>query len=179
MAETPLLGTIFIFAGNFAPTGYMLCQGQVLPIAQYAALFAILGTTYGGNGTSNFALPNLQGRAPIGQGTGAGLSPINLGQAGGANAVTILSGNMPAHNHLVNVSNATGGQALPSNHFIAGSVDSQGGGGTSFNTSAAPAATLAPTSVSIAGSGQPLSVQNPYLGLNYIIAMVGVFPSRS
>src|ERR1700689_3127872 len=99
MAETPLLGAIFIFAGNFAPTGYQLCQGQLLPISQYAALFSILGTTYGGNGTSTFQLPDLRGRVPVGQGSGSGLTPIVLGETAGTQNVTILTNNLPAHNH--------------------------------------------------------------------------------
>src|SRR5580692_1409475 len=98
MASTPYLGAIFIFAGNFAPRGFALCQGQVLSIAQNTALFSILGTTYGGNGTTTFQLPDLQGRAPVGQGNGAGLSPVTLGQVGGVENVTIMAANMPSHN---------------------------------------------------------------------------------
>ena len=113
MASQPYLGAIFIFAGNFAPRGFALCQGQLLSISQNTALFSILGTTYGGNGTSNFALPDLQGRAPIGQGNGAGLSPITLGEFSGVNATSILISNLPQHNHLVNVSTANGNVAVP------------------------------------------------------------------
>jgi microcystin-dependent protein len=179
MASQPFLGAIFIFAGNFAPRGYMLCQGQILSIAQNTALFSILGTTYGGNGTSTFALPDLRGRAPIGEGAGPGLNPVVLGEASGNQNVTILSSNMPSHNHLVAVSNASGGQQFPGNNFIAGVVDSQQNNGTSFNAAATPGATLAPSAVSMAGNSVPLSVQNPYLGINYIIAVNGIFPSRN
>src|SRR5271168_757195 len=99
MASQPFLGGIFIFAGNFAPRGYQLCQGQVLSIAQNTALFSILGTTYGGNGTSNFALPDLRGRAPIGQGQGPGLSNYVMGGVQGAEAVTLTTATTPAHSH--------------------------------------------------------------------------------
>jgi len=179
MASQPILGTIFIFAGNFAPRGYQLCQGQLLPIAQYAALFSILGTTYGGNGTTNFQLPDLRGRSPIGQGTGLGLSPVDLGEVAGNQNVSILTVNMPQHNHLINVSTASGTQPSPQNNFIALEIDSQGGNGTGFNSSATTGATMAPTSIGVTGQSQPLNVQNPYLGINYIIAMVGIFPSRN
>jgi microcystin-dependent protein len=179
MASQPILGTIFIFAGNFAPNGYQLCQGQLLPISQYAALFSILGTTYGGNGTTNFALPDLRGRAPIGQGTGLGLSPVVIGESAGHQNVSILTANMPQHNHLINVSTGGGAQTSPQNNFIASGVDSQGGNVTGFNTGATSGATMAATSVSVAGQSQPVNVQNPYLGISYIIAMVGIFPSRN
>jgi microcystin-dependent protein len=179
MASQPYLGAIFIFAGNFAPSGYQLCQGQLLPISQYAALFSILGTTYGGNGTTNFALPDLRGRAPIGQGTGLGLSPVTLGQVGGVQNVSILTSNMPQHNHTVNVSTSPGAQPGPANNFIAAGIDSQGGNVNGFNTAATAGNTLAPTSVSFAGQGVPLNVESPYLGISYIIAMVGIFPSRN
>src|SRR5579863_5596794 len=128
MASQPYIGAIFIFAGNFAPRGYQLCQGQLLPISQNAALFSILGTTYGGNGTTTFALPDLRGRAPIGQGAGLGLSPITLGEIAGSQSVTITSGNMPAHNHTVAVSAPVGGagQNGAQNNFLAGTNDGSG-----------------------------------------------------
>jgi microcystin-dependent protein len=179
MASQPILGCIYMFAGNFAPAGYQLCQGQVLSIAQNTALFSILGTTYGGNGVSTFALPDLRGRAPIGQGSGPGLSPITLGEASGVQNVTLLASNMPAHNHLVNVSTAAAAQTSPKNNFLAPIIDSTPAPGTAYNTAATSGSTLAPTAVSIAGQGLPLSIQNPYLGISYIIAMVGIFPSRN
>jgi microcystin-dependent protein len=181
MASQPYLGAIFIFAGNFAPSGYQLCQGQLLPISQYTALFSILGTTYGGNGTTNFALPDLRGRAPIGQGTGPGLSPVLLGQVGGSQNVSILQSNMPAHNHTVAVSAPVGGagQSGPQNNYLAGTNDGAGNPYPTYNATSTAGATLAAASVSIAGQGLPLSVESPYLGINYIIAMVGIFPSRN
>jgi microcystin-dependent protein len=179
MASQPLLGAIFIFAGNFAPRGYQLCQGQLLSISQNTALFSILGTTYGGNGTTNFALPDLRGRAPIGQGPGPGLSPVALGQSAGSSNVTILSGNMPPHNHLVNVSTTLAALGPPQNNFPAPPVDSTPSPGTGYNSAATAGATLAPSAVTIAGQGIPITVQNPYLGINYIIAVQGIFPSRN
>lgn len=179
MASQPYIGAIFIFAGNFAPTGFELCQGQLLPISQYAALFSILGTTYGGNGSTNFALPDLRGRAPIGEGTGAGLSPIGLGQVGGVQNATILTSNMPAHSHHVNVSSANGAKTSPQNNFIAAEIDSVGGSVSAWNAAASAGATLAAGAVSNAGSGAPLNIQNPYLGINYIIATVGLFPTHT
>src|SRR5580692_9149972 len=177
MASQPYLGAIFMFAGNFAPRGFQLCAGQVLAISQNTALFSILGTTYGGNGTTTFALPDLRGRAPIGQGSAPGLTPVALGQQGGSPTVSILASNMPAHNHVISASSAAGALATPQNNFIAVPVDSTGTPGPGFNSTANT--TLAPTSVSVAGQGQPLGIQSPYLGINYIIAVQGIFPSRS
>jgi microcystin-dependent protein len=175
MASQPYLGAIFIFAGNFAPKGYQLCQGQLLPIAQYAALFSILGTTYGGNGTTNFALPDLRGRAPIGQGTGPGLSPVVLGEVAGAQTVSILTSNLPAHNHMINCD--SGGAA---NTSPAGSIPGNPGLGQQAIWSAGPGnAQMLPAMVANTGNNIPISVQNPFLGINYIIAMVGIFPSRN
>ena len=179
MASQPYIGAIFLFAGNFAPRGYQLCQGQLLPISQNAALFSILGTTYGGNGTTTFALPDLQGRAAVGQGNGAGLSPVVLGEKAGSQSVSLLTGNLPAHNHLVNVSTANAAQPSPQNNFIAPGIDSQAGNVLGFNTTATGGATLAPTAVTLTGNNIPVSIKNPFLGLNYIIAVVGIFPSRN
>jgi microcystin-dependent protein len=179
MANEPYLGAIFIFAGNFNPRGYQLCQGQLLSIAQNTALFSILGTTYGGNGTTTFALPDLRGRSPIGQGTGPGLSPVVLGQQGGVNNVSILTSNLPAHTHTVNVSTGSAGQASPQNNFPASIVDSVGGAGNGYNSSATGGATFNPGAVNPAGGNVPLNIQDPYLGINYIIAVQGVFPSRN
>ncbi|HEY3839247.1 MAG TPA: tail fiber protein [Bryobacteraceae bacterium] len=178
MASTPILGCIFIFGGNFAPRGYALCQGQVMSIQQNAALFSLLGTTYGGNGTTTFALPDLRGRSPIGTGTGPGLSPIIEGQAGGANTASILVANMPAHSHALNASTTTASQALPTNNLLASVQDSQGGQAVAY-VPAPGNAIMSPTAIGPTGGSQPLSVQNPYLGINYIIATQGIFPSRN
>src|ERR1700759_5675957 len=127
---TPILGEIRMFAGNFAPRGYALCNGQLLSIAQNTALFSLLGTTYGGDGRTTFALPNLQSRVPIHMGQGPGLSPYVEGQQGGTEAVTLNITQMPIHNHLVNSVGNGGNQASPVNNLPA--VESTG---TSLNYS--------------------------------------------
>jgi len=168
------LGTIMIFAGNFAPRGWALCNGQLLSIAQNTALFSILGTTYGGDGRVTFGLPDLRGRAPIGAGQGPGLANITLGEAAGSENVTLLSSQMPAHTHLVAASqsaNATSpANAFPSNdsrdalNIYAGTSD-----GTTMN----------PQMIGTAGGNQPVGTRNPFLGINYIICTEGIFPSRN
>lgn len=179
MANEPYLGAIFLFAGNFAPRGYAFCQGQLLPIAQNSALFAILGTTYGGNGVQTFALPDLRGRAPVGQGAGPGLNPVTLGEFAGAQSVTLQAGNLPPHNHLINVNTGLGSQATPANNYPAVATTDGSTGIGSYETTATAGQHFATAAVSLVGSGQPVSVQNPFLGLNYIIATQGIFPSRN
>ena len=169
---------IRIFGGNFAPTGWALCNGQLLPINQNTALFSLLGTNFGGNGTSTFGLPNLQGAAPLGWGQGAGLTARNLGDTGGEQTVTLLSSQTPSHNHNA-LAAATGGTDSPAGtvwgearegktpvHLYAPSA---GGTNVAMNTSA-----LSPI-----GGGQPHNNLQPYLVLTFIIAQQGIFPSRS
>jgi microcystin-dependent protein len=174
MAE-PFLGEIRMFGGNFAPSGWQMCNGQTLAISQYAALFSILGTTFGGNGTSTFQLPNMQGRVPIHWGTGAGLSTYVIGEQAGTENVTLLFNNMPIHTHLVNAVNA-GGQTSPSNNFP-GAVSSAA---TEKLYSAGPGnVTMAATMIGPAGGNVPHSNLQPLLCVTFIIAMVGIFPSRN
>jgi microcystin-dependent protein len=171
----PFLGEIRMFAGNFAPVGWALCNGQTMPISQNTALFSILGTTFGGNGTTTFNLPDLQGRVPVNQGTGAGLSSYLLGQTGGTESTTLLIGNMPSHNHLVQCNTGGGNQASPSGNLPA--VESTG---TSLDFSDAGAnATMNPAMIESAGSGTPINNIQPYLCVNFIIALEGIFPSRN
>ncbi|MGA2750419.1 MAG: tail fiber protein [Verrucomicrobiota bacterium] len=171
----PFLGEIRMFAGNFAPIGWALCNGQTMPISQNTALFSILGTTFGGNGTTTFNLPDLQGRVPVNQGTGAGLSSYLLGQTGGTESTTLLIGNMPSHNHLVQCNTGGGNQASPSANLPA--VESTG---TSLDFSDAGAnATMNPAMIQSAGSGTPINNIQPYLCVNFIIALEGIFPSRN
>jgi microcystin-dependent protein len=178
MASQPYLGGIFMFAGNFAPRGYALCQGQLLPISQNTALFSILGTTYGGDGVTTFALPDLRGRGPIGAGNGPGLSPVVLGERAGSQNATILTSNLPAHTHTLNGSTSAGTQPLPTGNALASVQDSQGGQSTAYINAAANTPMVA-TSIGTTGGNLPLSIQNPYLGLNFIIATQGIFPSRN
>ena len=164
-----------MFAGNFAPRGWAFCNGQILAISQNTALFSILGTTYGGNGTTNFALPNLQSRVPIHPGQGPGLSLYNLGQAGGVEYVTLLTNQMPAHSHQVSGNSAGGNQASPGGGFPA--VESTG---TSMNYSGGPPdTTMNPSMIGAAGGNQPFTILQPYLCVNFIIALTGIFPSRN
>jgi microcystin-dependent protein len=164
-----------IFAGDFAPSGWAFCNGQLLPINQYAALFSLLGTTYGGNGTTNFGLPNMQSRAPIHFGQGQDLSSYVLGEIGGTEQVTLLSTQMPQHTHpmAVNSSGAPGQDAV-SNAFLGN------GGGTSKPYAATPTAgaTLNPQAIAPTGGSGTHENRQPYIAMNYIIALNGIFPSR-
>jgi len=175
----PFIGEIRIFAGNFAPNGWALCQGQLLPISQYAALFSLLGTMYGGNGVQNFALPDLRGRVVMGVGQGPGLSNYMQGQMGGKETVTLTTPQMPAHSHSVN---ATEIQTTtdPKGAVPAKPVAVSPGekvptiyGGTPDGNTTMNAAMIGQT-----GGSQPVSVEQPYLVINYIIALQGIFPSR-
>jgi microcystin-dependent protein len=166
---------IRIFPFNFAPTGWAFCNGQILPISQNTALFSLLGTTYGGNGTSNFALPNLQGSAPLQQGQGPGLSLYDLGETGGEQTVTLLQTQMPAHSHGVQASSA-GGLSSPTSNAWASGVKGHPGsyaaaGGGNVNMSGA--------GVSATGGNSPHNNMPPYLCLNFCIALQGIFPPRS
>jgi len=173
--STPYLGEIRMVGFNFAPVGWMLCNGQTLPISQYTALFALLGTTYGGNGVTTFQLPNLQGRVPIHQGTAQTGTPYVLGETSGVENVTILANNMPIHTHLVNAVNSGGNAASP-----AGALPAIESTGTSLNyASTAANTTMNPTMIGTAGGNVPLSVMQPYVVVNFIIAFEGIFPSRN
>jgi microcystin-dependent protein len=173
--STPYIGEIRMFAGNFAPRGWMLCNGQTLPISQYTALFSILGTTYGGNGVSTFQLPNLQGRVPIHAGTSMLGSSYILGEASGAENVFLTQAQMPQHTHVLNAVNGGGNQASPAGNFPA--IESTG---TSLNFSSGPAnAPMAGTVLSVAGGSTPVNVVQPFLVVTFIIAIQGIFPSRN
>jgi microcystin-dependent protein len=165
---------IRIFGFNFAPTGWAFCNGQILPISQNTALFSLLGTTYGGNGQSTFALPNMQDNAPMHPGQGPGLSLHDLGEQGGEPFVTLLESEMPAHSHAWNASNQDGNDQSPVNELMAGGV-----GGVS--TYAAPSAVkqFSFNTVGPAGGSLPHNNMMPYLTLNFCIALQGIFPPRT
>lgn len=184
MSTEPFIGEVKLFGFNFAPKGYSTCQGQILAIAQNSALFSLLGTTYGGNGTTTFALPDLQGRVPIGQGQGPGLPYYSMGERAGTPNITLLTSNIPPHVHTMNsakvqikASSATAGEQSPDGTFPA--------------TTGAPAYADAATSniftggamvtgtSDVTGGGQPFSIMNPYVCMNYSIAIYGIFPSRN
>jgi microcystin-dependent protein len=179
MAE-PFIGEIRLFGGNFAPVNWAFCNGTLLSIAQFQVLFALIGTTYGGDGQSNFALPDLRSRVPVHQGTGGGATYV-IGQAGGAETVTLLSTQLPSHSHQVAA--AGGGTAnIPAGSVIL-SNQTEPSGGTPAPAYAAPnAATLtplAPQTIANNAGGQPHDNMQPFLTLNYIIALAGIFPSQS
>jgi microcystin-dependent protein len=169
----PFVAEIRIFPFNFAPKGWAFCDGQILPISQNTALFSLLGTLYGGDGKSTFALPDIQGRAVMQPGQGQGLSLRDQGQVGGSEAVTLLQSEMPAHNHAMQGATQDPALAKAVNPDASWSL-SQGGGiyQASSNTQ------LAPEAVGLSGGSQPHNNMQPYLTLNFNIALQGVFPPR-
>jgi microcystin-dependent protein len=168
----PFVAEIRIFPFNFAPKGWAFCDGQILPLSQNTALFSLLGTTYGGNGSTNFALPDLQGRAPLMPGQGPGLTLRDLGETGGTETVTLLESEIPAHTHPLS---ATRDQA-DNNQPVAGTSLGVTVGFSLYGTSAN--ATLAAGALAPAGGDQPHNNLQPYLTLNFCIALQGVFPPR-
>lgn len=176
----PYLGEIRPFACNFTPRGWAFCAGQLLPITQNTALFALLGTFYGGNGTSNFALPDLRGRTPLGMGQGAGLTNRVIGAAGGEENVTVTLAEMPVHNHGFFGTAAAADSPRPVNGSLyARSTGSDGNIGQSYYGSAQQMTSINPTTVSPYGGGQPHTNLQPYLVINWCIALQGIFPSRN
>lgn len=172
------VGEIRAVGYNFAPTGWALCNGQLIPISQNTALFSLLGTTYGGDGKSNFALPNLQGMAPVQQGQGPGLSLIDLGETAGETAVTLLQSEIPQHNHTIGVVNGSGSTTSPAGATFAearvGRVSELVYGAPTSNQVPMNPLFLAPS-----GGSQPHNNMPPYLVLNFIIALQGIFPPRN
>jgi microcystin-dependent protein len=174
MAE-PFLGEIRMFAGNFAPSGWALCNGQTLSVSTNAALFAVIGTYYGGNGTTTFNLPNLQSRVAVHVGQGNGLSAYVIGQSAGVENVILTPGQMPVHNHLINCVPGGGNQSSPLNNLPA--IESTG---TSLDYSnAAEGGQMNANALTSAGNSQPFSVIQPYVAVTFIIALQGIFPSRN
>jgi microcystin-dependent protein len=168
----PFLGQIILVPYNFAPRGYAFCQGQILSIAQNTALFSLLGTTYGGNGQTTFALPDLRGRHAVSQGQGPGLSFYTLGEQGGVESVTLISQQMPQHNHLVSTNNQGANTGRPSGAF-------PGQTSTNIYAPSSDGSTFNPQAISLTGGNQPHENRDPYLALNYCIALQGIFPSRN
>jgi microcystin-dependent protein len=178
----PFLGQISLLGCNFAPQGWALCQGQLLTIAQNTALFSLLGTNFGGDGVSNFELPDLRGRVALGFGQGTGLSAYTMGQTGGSETVSISSTNYPAHSHMLSAAASPATENAPTGLFEA--QGQAGGRGGSVNlalySGAGTATTLAPAGLTAApGGGQPHNNLQPYLALNFCIALQGIFPARS
>ena len=171
---TPFMGVISMFGGNFAPRGYALCQGQLQSIAQNTALFSLLGTTYGGDGQTTFALPDLRGRAPIHQGNLAGGGNYVIGQVLGTESVTLTSSQMPAHNHTLGANSNPGSGAGP-----AGAVWASYSAGQNYAAAASANTAMNAGALSPAGGNQPHNNVQPYLAINFIIALEGIFPSRN
>lgn len=164
----PYVGEIRIFAGNFAPAGWMFCDGQLLPISENETLFNLIGTTYGGDGQNTFALPDLRGRIPIHMGNG-----FTLAESGGTETVTLTVSQIPAHSHVPLCNSAAGSSDTPSNNFWAAAT-----GATNYDNSA-PGLAMAPATIGSAGGSQPHDNMVPFLGLNFIISLFGIFPSQS
>jgi microcystin-dependent protein len=169
----PFVAEIRIFPFNFAPTGWAWCDGQLLPISQNTALFSLLGTTYGGNGKSNFALPDLQCRTPMHPGQGPGLSLHDLGETGGSDTVTLLESEIPAHSHTLRGNNTLGDSPMPTGHALARYANAY-----QQNTTQNLVA-MAPESLPPAGGDQPHNNLQPYLTCYFCIALQGVYPQRT
>lgn len=170
----PFVAEIRIMPFNFAPKGWAFCNGQILPLSQNTALFSLLGTTYGGDGKSNFALPNLQGCAPLQQGQGPGLSLRDLGETGGEQNVTLLQTEIPAHSHTA----AAGGGAdtgSPQNNTWGSALKGHG----NLYAPASSLVQMSPLALGVTGGGQPHNNMPPFLTLNFCIALQGVYPPRS
>lgn len=171
----PFIAEIRIFAGNFAPRGWALCNGQLLPVSQNTALFSLIGTTYGGDGRTTTALPNLQGRAPMHPGRGPGPTARRLGETGGDETVTLSEAQMPHHTHGLRASPDTGDLNAPSpNRSLARS-----GGGFAYQQASSSLVGLDSASSHEAGGSQAHNNLQPFLTMNFIIALVGLYPSRS
>jgi microcystin-dependent protein len=170
------LGEIRAVGFNFAPQGWALCNGQLLPISQNTALFSLLGVNFGGDGRSTFGLPNLQGNAPMDQGNGAGLSQRTMGETEGSTAVTLLTSEMPSHNHIAANAAASTSEAPATNVVFGG-----GGRGKpeAFGTPSASVAPMSAQALAVTGGSQPHNNMPPYVTLNFIIALQGIFPARS
>jgi len=175
--SNPFVAEIRIFGGNFAPRGWATCDGQLLPISQNTALFSLLGTQYGGDGKSNFALPDLRGRAAIHQGQGPGLTDRLIGEISGEPAVTLIASEMPGHNHTARCQSVAGLQAAPTNNVWSG-LPGRPTPPPIYST-AAPDVDMSPAALAVAGNGLPHNNMSPYQCLTFIIAMVGVFPARN
>jgi microcystin-dependent protein len=176
----PFVAEIRIFPFNFAPKGWAFCNGQLLPLSQNTALFSLLGTTYGGDGKSNFALPNMQGNVPMFYGQGPGLSLYDIGEMSGSQTVTLLESELPSHPHSLNATTAAGTTADPNGMLFAdGDWSFQGASGKEqYYTVTAPGATMNTQMVGFTGSSFPHNNMMPYLTLNFCIALQGVFPPR-
>ncbi len=173
---TPYVGEIRLFGGTFAPNGWMFCDGALLPISEYDTLFTLIGTTYGGDGQETFALPDLRGRVPMHQGQGPGLSQRVLGERSGTETVTLVPSQLPIHTHVATANSGAGSSAAPGNNVWAGNSNTAA---LQFTASTASPANMNSASVSPVGGSQPHENRMPFVAVNYIISLFGVFPSQS
>ncbi|MCV0437280.1 MAG: tail fiber protein [Hydrogenophaga sp.] len=195
MSSEPFVGEIQMVAFPFAPKGFALCDGSLLPREQYPALYSLIGVTYGGDGVTTFALPDLRGRSPVSAGAGPGLQPVQLGQRGGAEAVTLNTNQLPSHTHTATVQPGAHAQqncyaGIGSLSSPAGAIPSEvleplnGGALQAFATPGAANQTMAPLPLSLqvgvaaTGGGAPVGIRNPYVGVHYVIALEGLYPTR-
>lgn len=171
--SNPFLGEIRMGGFNFAPRGWAFCIGQLLPIAQYDALFALVGTTYGGDGVTTFALPDLRGRIPINQGQGPGLSNYVMGQKAGTESVTLTTAQIPSHSHVITAASSGTRSANPVGNLLgSGEADI-------YNHDGANGVAMSPNAIAQSGGNQPHDNMQPYLCINFFIALEGIFPSRN
>lgn len=178
----PFIATIVGYGFNWAPRNWALCQGQLMPISQNTALFSLIGTIYGGDGKVTFALPDLRGRVPIGQGQGPGLTNRPIGEMSGSETTTLLTSNMPQHNHTLNASGQPATTNAPGNAFMAaanGTDDSTGNPVTVQVYGPTANEIMNPNAIGIAGGSQPFNNMQPYLTINFSIALYGIYPSRN
>lgn len=169
--STPFVGEVRIFAGNFAPVGYAFCAGQILAIAQNDVLFALIGTTYGGDGVTTFALPDLRGRVPVHQGPGPGLSSYVIGQSAGTETVMLTTTQIPAHSHGINAGAGGTKAASPAGAYLAS------GGSQHYASNRAASTGILQGGLAANAGGQPHTNTMPYAAVSYIIALFGIFPS--
>jgi microcystin-dependent protein len=172
--SSPYIGEIRMFAGNFAPRGWALCDGQLLAISQYDALFSLFGTIYGGDGRTTFGLPDLRGRIPLHMGQGPGLSSRPIGQKSGAETVTVTANQLPAHGHTFNASANSAHDQSPAGNETATST-----GTALYGPAGAPGATLRANAIAHTGGNQSHDNVMPFLCVNFIVALSGVYPSRN
>lgn len=175
----PFVAEIRVFPFDFAPRGWAWCDGQILPISQNTALFSLLGTTYGGDGKSTFALPDLQGRAPMHPDQGPGLSPRELGESGGSESVSLLTTEMPVHTHTLLASNVPGDLRAPVSTAGTPRALAAPGNGLLYAPATGTRVAMHPSELGTTGGGQPHNNMQPYLTLTFCIALQGVFPPRS
>lgn len=172
-AQQPFIGEVDLVAFNFPPAGWAFCDGSLVPIAENQALFSLIGTTFGGDGQSTFALPDLRGRRALGMGQGPGLSPYVLGQSGGEEQVSLTVGQIPAHSHTFFASAAHGNSLQPGGNYWASASQVN-----LYSTNSSHVA-MAPPAIGMTGGGQPHDNRSPYLVMNYIISLFGIFPSQN